>query len=153
MVWIHGGAYSGGNTRGFDGTPHVEAARGDIVWVTIEYRLNVFGFLGSQMLKSRDAQLSTGNYGLQDQRLALEWVQRNIKAFGGDPANVMIDGCSAGAGSTANHVVNAHSWPFFHKAAGESGTAVEPGVALDLGVIIEPGVVADPGVVAELNPE
>lgn len=55
------------------------------------------------------------------QRLALEWVQKNIAAFGGDPENVMIDGCSAGAGSTANHAVNEHSWPFFAKAAGESG--------------------------------
>ncbi len=129
MVWIHGGAYSGGNTHGFDGTPHVEAAKGDFVWVTIEYllqtiqnyglcnfrldslvheinpssyifvlrnryRLNVFGFLGSDALKSRDTQGSTGNYGLQDQRLALEWVQKNIAAFGGDKNNVMIDGCS-----------------------------------------------------------
>ena len=94
MVWIHGGAYAGGNTHGFDGTPHVEAAKGDFVWVTIEYRLNVFGFLGSEALKSRDPQGSTGNYGLQDQRLALEWVQKNIAAFGGDKSNVMIDGCS-----------------------------------------------------------
>eukprot|EP01052_Picozoa_sp_SAG31_P012827 SAG31_NODE_759_length_12288_cov_5.890475_3_plen_165_part_00 len=52
LVWIHGGAYSGGSTHGFDGTPHVEAANGDLVWVTIEYRLNVFGFLGSEALKS-----------------------------------------------------------------------------------------------------
>ena len=59
--------------------------------------------------------------GLQDQRLALEWVQKNVAAFSGDADNVMIDGCSAGAGSTANHAVNANSWPFFNKVAGESG--------------------------------
>ena len=72
-------------------------------------------------MRKLDESGSVGNYGLQDQRLALEWVQKNIMAFGGDPANVMIDGCSAGAGSTANHAVNKHSWPFFSKAAGESG--------------------------------
>ena len=67
---------------------------GHICVLRSRYRLNVFGFLGSETLKSRDKQGSTGNYGLQDQRLALEWVQKNIAAFGGDKNNVMIDGCS-----------------------------------------------------------
>ena len=62
--------------------------------LTIRLLGQVFGFLGSEALKSRDPQGSTGNYGLQDQRLALEWVQKNIGAFGGDKNNVMIDGCS-----------------------------------------------------------
>jgi carboxylesterase type B len=84
-------------------------------------RLNIHGFLGSEQLRAHDPTVSVGNYGLQDQRFALEWVQRSIGAFGGDPANVMIDGSSAGGGSTANHFVNARSWPFFSKTAGESG--------------------------------
>ena len=121
MVWIHGGGYEAGSSRGLNGTAHVEASNGDIVWVTVQYRLAAFGFLGSAALRSLDAAGSTGNYGLQDQRLALEWVQKNIAAFHGDPQRVTIDGCSAGAGSTANHVVNANSWPFFAQAAGESG--------------------------------
>jgi len=121
LVWINGGAYSGGDSQQFNGMQHVEASGGDMVWVTVEYRLNVFGFVGLAALRSRDAQGSVGNYGLQDQRLALQWVQKNITSFGGDPGSVTIDGSSAGGGSTANHVVNAHSWPFFHKAAGENG--------------------------------
>jgi carboxylesterase type B len=121
MVWIHGGGYEGGSGDGMNGTHHVEASGGDFVWVTLDYRLNVFGFLGAEQLRSRDSLNSTGNYGLQDQRFAMEWVQRSIGAFGGDKHNVMIDGCSAGAGSTANHAVNPSSWPFFQKVAGESG--------------------------------
>ena len=52
----------------------------------------------------------------------MAWVKRSIQSFGGDPDRVMIDGCSAGAGSTTNHMVNPRSWPYFHRAAGESGT-------------------------------
>lgn len=112
VVWIHGGAYQSGSSHGLNGTFQVEASGGGIIFVTIEYRLNVFGFLGSRSMASRDPAGSVGNYGLQDQRLALEWVSKNIAAFGGDKDNVMIDGCSAGAGSTANHATNEHSWPY-----------------------------------------
>ena len=122
VVWIHGGGYSGGATLGLNGTAQVETiSRGDIIWVTVNYRLNIHGFLGSEKLKGNDPNGSVGNYGLQDQRFALEWVQRSIGAFGGDKDNVMIDGSSAGGGSTANHFVNARSWPLFDKTAGESG--------------------------------
>ena len=122
VVWIHGGGYSGGATIGLNGTTQVETiSKGDIIWVTVNYRLNIHGFLGSEKLKANDPTGSVGNYGLQDQRFALAWVQRSIGAFGGDKDNVMIDGSSAGGGSTANHFVNVHSWPFFHKTAGESG--------------------------------
>lgn len=84
-----------GDTHGINGSNPIENSGGDFVWVTVEYRLHVFGFLGSEALRSRDPQRSIGNFGLQDQRLALRWVQENIEAFGGDKANVMIDGCSA----------------------------------------------------------
>lgn len=124
VVWIHGGGFESGGSGaawGHNGTQHVEASGGDIIWVTVNYRLNIFGFLGAEQLRARDEQRSTGNYGLQDQREALRWVQRSIQAFGGDPNRVTIDGCSAGAGSTANHATNHHSWPYFQQAAGESG--------------------------------
>lgn len=68
-------------------------------------RLNVFGFLGSTELANASHDGSTGNYGLQDQRMAMEWVQKNIHAFGGDKKRVMIFGESAGAGSVAAHTV------------------------------------------------
>ncbi len=84
-------------------------------------RLNVFGFLGADELRSRDPRNGTGNYGLQDQRLAMQWTRQHIASFGGDPTSITINGCSAGAGSTANHLVNPRSWPFFDRAAGESG--------------------------------
>ena len=131
MIWIHGGAYEAGGAGGAGGAglAHVEASGGDFIWVTINYRLSVFGFLGAAELRGRDAFRSTGNYGLQDQRLAMQWVQRSAAAFGGDKSNVMIDGCSAGAGSTANHATNSHSWPFFNKVAGESGMFVRAPLA------------------------
>ena len=109
VVWIHGGGFESGGSGaawGHNGTQHVEASGGEVIWVSIAYRLNVFGFLGAAELRARDALGSTGNYGLQDQREALRWVQRSIGAFGGDPSRVTLDGCSAGAGSTANHATN-----------------------------------------------
>ena len=124
VVWIHGGGFESGGSGaawGHNGTQHVEASGGEVIWVSIAYRLNVFGFLGAAQLRARDAAGSTGNYGLQDQREALRWVQRSIGSFGGDPSRVTLDGCSAGAGSTANHATNHHSWPFFRQVAGESG--------------------------------
>eukprot|EP01052_Picozoa_sp_SAG31_P035867 SAG31_NODE_4387_length_3279_cov_1.588994_1_plen_318_part_00 len=124
VVWIHGGGFESGGSGGAWGhnvTQHVEASGGDVIWVTVNYRLNVFGFLGAEQLRTRDVWRSTGNYGLQDQREALRWVQRSIGAFGGDRNRVTLDGCSAGAGSTANHATNNHSWPYFRQVAGESG--------------------------------
>ncbi|CAJ1430335.1 unnamed protein product [Effrenium voratum] len=88
MVWIHGGAYESGKSDLYDPSNITELLRSKglpAILVTINYRLNVFGFLGSGSLATRDATGSTGNYGIQDQRMALQWVQNNIAAFGGDP--------------------------------------------------------------------
>jgi carboxylesterase type B len=75
-------------------------------------------------MRSRDPLGSTGNYGLLDQRAAMEWVKKNIAGFGGDPDRVMIFGQSAGAASTSLHTVLPKSWPYFNKAAMDSGAFV-----------------------------
>lgn len=93
MFWIHGGAFTGGESSDptFDGSN--QASRGDVVVVAINYRLGTLGFL------ALDDGTTNGNYGLADQITALEWVQKNIADFGGDPDRIMIFGQSAGAGS------------------------------------------------------
>ncbi|MBW8368829.1 MAG: carboxylesterase family protein [Arenimonas sp.] len=94
MVWIHGGAlvFGGGGVPLYDGAA---LARRDVVVVTINYRLGALGFFAHPALGERSAM----NFGLLDQIAALQWVQRNIEAFGGDPANVTLFGESAGAQS------------------------------------------------------
>ena len=83
-------------------------------------RLGPFGFLGGEELRTRSDDGSTGGYGLQDQRLALEWVRDNIEAFGGNASNVVIMGESSGGTSVGAHLVMPQSWGLFHKAILES---------------------------------
>ena len=99
MVWIHGGAFVGGSSALYPlGTL---AKRGDVVVVSLNYRLGVFGFMAHPAFgKAHD-----GGYGLEDQRLALRWVKRNIAAFGGDPKKVTIAGELAGAASVCMHIL------------------------------------------------
>ncbi|MEV4253155.1 carboxylesterase family protein [Spirillospora sp. NPDC049652] len=91
MVFVHGGDFTSGTGSAFD--PSEMAARGDVVVVTVNYRLGVFGFFGYPGLPG------SGDFGLQDQQAALRWVQRNARAFGGDAANVTLFGQSAGSAS------------------------------------------------------
>ncbi|GAA1208170.1 hypothetical protein GCM10009578_058170 [Streptomyces rhizosphaericus] len=93
LFWIHGGGFMSGGGDLYDGS--LLARTNDIVVVTINYRLGVFGFLDLPGLSERGA----GNYGLLDQQAALRWTQRNIAAFGGDPGRVTIAGESAGGQS------------------------------------------------------
>ncbi len=104
MVWLHGGAFLFGSA----GDPYYDgrflAETYGIVIVSINYRLGPFGFLAHPELTAEDpAYPSSGNYGLEDQRAALQWVQRNISVFGGDPAKVTLFGESAGGFSTCVH--------------------------------------------------
>ncbi len=94
MVWIHGGSFDSG--AGSDYVPNAFVASNEVIVVTLNYRLGALGFVAGDGL--------TGDYGLQDQLTALRWVHKNIAAFGGDPANVTIDGESAGAGAVCAHV-------------------------------------------------
>jgi para-nitrobenzyl esterase len=98
FVYLH----EGGNLVGSGDIDFSRFAQaGPVVVVSLNYRLGPFGFLGHPGLASEDAHHSTGNYGILDQLAALQWVQRNIQSFGGDPARVTVGGYSAGAHDTA----------------------------------------------------
>lgn len=119
MVWIHGGCYKNGTSN--VGHRHNLVEHG-VVLVTVNYRLGAIGFLGGQLMQQHTSDGSSGTFGLQDQRLALEWVKQHISSFGGDSNNVLIFGESAGAGSVSAHLVMPSSWPFFHRAILQSGS-------------------------------
>lgn len=121
FFWVHGGGYTGGgsNESRLNGTWN--AAKHEVVMVVTNYRLNVFGFLGSEELRQRDPKGGTGNAGILDQRAALQWVQDNIGAFGGDATRVLLAGESAGGASVYNHLVRPESWGLFSRALPESG--------------------------------
>lgn len=122
LVWIHGGAFvlGSGGEESYDGQVLSEAT-GAVV-VTLNYRLGPFGFLALPALKSEDpAHPSTGAYGLEDQRMALQWVKNNIAAFGGDAQRVTLFGESAGGISTCTHLVSPPSKGLFQRAIIESG--------------------------------
>ncbi len=125
MVWIHGGGYAGGtgNSKMYFGDRMADA--GDVVVVTINYRLNAFGFLALSALRTEDPNRSTGNYGSLDQVAALKWVQRNIGNFGGDPGNVTIFGESAGGWSICTMLATPLAKGTFQKAILESGGCEE----------------------------
>jgi para-nitrobenzyl esterase len=118
LVWIHGGGYTQGDGRGFDG---MKLAQDGVVVVTINYRLGALGFLAHPALASEPGG-PAGNYGLMDQQAALRWVQHNIPAFGGDPENVTIAGQSAGALSVLAHLISPGSRGLFQRAIVQSGS-------------------------------
>jgi para-nitrobenzyl esterase len=111
MVWIHGGSFTGGSGNIYNGQWLV--SRGDVIVVTINYRLGTLGFLSHPALGPPG---DVGNYGLQDQQAALRWVRDNIANFGGDPAKVTIAGESAGGISVCDHLVAPGSRGLFRAA-------------------------------------
>ena len=111
MVWIHGGSFTGGSGNIYDARWLV--SRGDIVVVTINYRLGTLGFLAHPALGPPG---EVGNYGLQDQQAALRWVRDNIANFGGDPDKVTVAGESAGGMSVCDHLVAPGSKGLFRAA-------------------------------------
>ena len=114
MVWIHGGGLTigSGSETYYDGSNL--AARGDVVVVTINYRLGVLGFLHAPAL-------GASNFGLRDQVCALEWVRDNVASFGGDPGNVTIFGESAGGLSVASLMASPQTDGLFQRAIVQSG--------------------------------
>jgi len=101
--------------------------------VAVNYRLGALGFLALDQLKQENQDSSTGNYGLQDQRFGMQWVQRNVHIFGGDPTRVTIFGESAGAFSVCWHLASSMSRGLFHAAIMESGTCDSNIFFLDYG--------------------
>jgi para-nitrobenzyl esterase len=118
MVWIHGGGLAGGGSADYDPSPLVLG--GNVLVVTINYRLGYLGFLAHPALDA-EGHLA-GNYGLMDQQFALRWVQNNIAAFGGDPTRVTIFGESAGGQSVYTQLASPLAAGLFVGAIAESGS-------------------------------
>ncbi|SDY97837.1 para-nitrobenzyl esterase [Amycolatopsis xylanica] len=114
MVWLHGGGNSYGSADGFDG--HRLAVGGDVVVVTTNYRLGVFGFGGLPGLDG------TGGFGLEDQQAALRWVRANAAAFGGDPGNVTLFGESGGSFDVCAQLTSPGARGLFQRAIMQSGS-------------------------------
>ena len=121
LVWIHGGGFIGGSgaMNLYTGAPL--AQRGDVVVVTVNYRLGILGFLASPDLADADAGGAAGNWGLLDQVAALRWVRDNIAAFGGDPDNVTVFGESAGGMSVSDLLAMPDADGLFRRAIVQSG--------------------------------
>ena len=114
MIWIYGGGYFLGHAAAY--TPSRLVLTGDVIVVTLQYRLAILGFLASG-----DA-VSPGNYGLFDQTLAMRWVKDNIRAFGGNPDTITLFGQSAGAGSVGFQLLSPYARGLFQRGVMQSGT-------------------------------
>ena len=122
--WIHGGGFSGGYSSEleFDGAAF---CRRGVIFVSVEYRCGVFGFLAHPWLDGENERHISGNYGILDQILALRWVRDNAAAFGGDPDNITVFGQSAGAMSTQVLLSSPLTENLFSKAILQSGVQCE----------------------------
>jgi para-nitrobenzyl esterase len=120
FVWIYGGGLTSGsaNCAIYDGE---ELAKKGVVFVSINYRVGILGFMAHPELSKESGHNASGNYGFMDQIEALKWVQKNIVAFGGDPNNVTIAGQSAGAFSVNTLIASPLAENIFHKAILQSG--------------------------------
>ena len=125
LVYIHGGSLQTGQPWYADYRGEGLARKGVIV-VNMGYRLGVFGFLATEELQKESPNGSTGNYGLLDQIKALQWVQNNISAFGGDPDNVTLAGESAGSACVTALCTSPLAKGLFRRAIGESSTVTAP---------------------------
>ena len=125
IFWIHGGAFMTGygHSAHFDGE---HFARQGVILVTLNYRLNIFGWMVSKELDAENEKGISGNYGLLDQIAALKWVRRNIASFGGDPENITIAGQSAGAACVQALVCSPLTKGLYAKAIMQSGGGPSP---------------------------
>ena len=130
MVWIHGGGFvnGSGSAELYDGS---QLAKQGVVVVTINYRLGRFGSFAHPLLTKEANGAPLANYGMMDMIASLEWVERNIAAFGGDASNVTIFGESAGGMAVQRLMVSPKARGLFHKAAVQSGAGRENVLYLD----------------------
>eukprot|EP01088_Endostelium_zonatum_P006598 TRINITY_DN1872_c0_g1_i1.p1 TRINITY_DN1872_c0_g1~~TRINITY_DN1872_c0_g1_i1.p1 ORF type:complete len:530 (-),score=80.04 TRINITY_DN1872_c0_g1_i1:67-1656(-) len=130
MFWIHGGGLTEGGNSELRLRGNYMALTGDVIVVNVGYRLGKIGFLANEHLTAEDPKYhSSGNYGFLDQRAALQWVQKYIHLFGGNPHDVTIMGESAGGSSVCYHIVSPGSKSLFSKAIAESSACfaeIEP---------------------------
>ncbi|MFB4308910.1 carboxylesterase/lipase family protein [Actinomadura sp. GTD37] len=125
MVWVHGGSNTTGSGSAYNAAKL--AADGDVVVVTVNYRLGPLGWLAHPGLETgADRRYQAGNYGLLDQQAALRWVRRNAGAFGGDPGNVTLFGESAGAADSCANLVSPSAAGLFHKVIPQSFSCATP---------------------------
>lgn len=127
LVWIYGGAFTVGTSRNYDGR-HL-AARGDVIVVTVNYRVGPWGFLDFSALSTPGGPVFESNTGLHDQIAALTWIRDNIAAFGGDPANVTVFGESAGGSSVLALMCMPAAQGLFHRVIAESPAVAGTGAA------------------------
>jgi len=120
-MWIYGGGFSSGGTAVpiYDGEA---LAKKGVIFVSVNYRVGIFGFLAHPDLTKESPDHASGNYGLLDQVAALKWIKKNIAAFGGDPNNITIGGQSAGSMSVNCLVASPLARGLFNKAIAESGS-------------------------------
>jgi para-nitrobenzyl esterase len=122
MVWLHGGAFIFGSGSDVYYSGRNLAESQGVIVVNMSYRLGAFGFLAHPAFATEDAAYpSSGNWGIDDQYAGLQWVQRNIEAFGGDPTKVTLFGESAGGYSTCVHYASPRTEGLFRAAISESG--------------------------------
>ncbi len=126
MVWIYGGGFVSGSTSENRQDGKFLAHR-DVVVVSMNYRMGIFGFFAHPELTAESPHHASGNYGLMDQAAALAWVKRNIAGFGGDPKNITIFGESAGSFSVSSLMASPLTKDLISKAIGESGGAFYSG--------------------------
>jgi para-nitrobenzyl esterase len=129
VVWIYGGGFTIGSAAMANYSGEALARKG-VVYLTIGYRVGALGFLAHPALTAESAWHASGNFGFLDQIAALQWVQRNIERFGGDPGNVTIMGQSAGSMSVSVLQASPLARGLFHRAVGMSGAAFGNGTAI-----------------------
>ncbi len=141
MYWIHGGGNTIGDTSVYDGSRL--AATQNVIVVTVQYRLGAFGWFAHSALRGKDTTLDdrSGNFGTLDLIHGLEWVRRNIAAFGGDPKRVTVFGESAGGANTFSMLLSPRAEGLFHRAIVESGGTwmADPAEAQNFSDDPEPG--------------